>query len=839
MRARLACPVALAMALLVSGAVAAAPAPEETGRNCSPEPIRPQAGPDPLAQALRHYVRGRLLMGNGEHALAARELRAAAALAPKAARVWRRLGEALYEVGDLRGAVEALDETLRLRPTDVPSLYLRGRAAHRLGRPKDAVASFEALVRSASEHSPYRLLGLYHLARTHQEGGDVDAAIRDYETLLRLLAEPRPFFRQHSEIYLLYRGQAQLKEVLGRLYLLRGDNDRAILTFSEALADRPHHTILLGLLCRACIQKKDFPNARAWARKLIEAHPGASVGYRRLVETYRAEDNLPGAVAELEDYRRRNPENHAVAFQLAEACEAADEEEKAAALYGELAGQADRKPGSVAAALKLAELHRREGRPVEALEALAGAMTGRRSESAILVRAARLIDGLENPEQVYRDAGRLVTDDAEGCGPFVLVGMLAERAGKPDEAIDLYHKAIARQPKTAIAYSRKAHLLIRADRLEDALGVYRAAIAAGLPLPAFHRQMGMILERLDRLDEAVEEYRVARRGAPDDRVTRRLLVAALMRLGKLDEAEAELTSHLLRFPTDVRALCQLAAVHIGKNDLARAEQAIEQALAIDAESVPPRGMLAEIRYRQERFAEAEHIARAILADHPEAEDVRLLLAHALAAQGRHKEAVAEVRGLLAADPENIAWRYLLAGLYNEMEDAASSEKELLRILEVMPDHAPSNNDLAYMWADRGVHVERAERMIRLALKADPQSAAYLDSLGWVFYKRGRFEESLEILESAAEKAPDLDPTIWDHLGDACWRLSREAEAIKAWEKAAQILEARTRRRRPEDLARVRRKVEDSRAGEAPSVAPLADENRPENDESLSNPPPEL
>jgi len=837
MPARSACSVALALALLVSGA-AAAPAPEEAGRDCSPAPVRPQAGPDPLAQALRRYVRGRLLTGTGEHALAARELRAAAALAPKAARIWRRLGEALYEAGDLRGAVEALDETLRLRPTDVPSLYLRGRAAHSLGRPKEAVASFEALVRTASEHSPYRLLSLYHLARTHQEGGDVDAAIRDYKALLHLLAEPRPFFRRHAEIYLLFRGQAQLKEVLGRLYLLRGDNDRAILTFSEALADQPHHTILLGLLCRACIQKKDFPNARAWARKLIEAHPGASIGYRRLVETYRAEDNLPGAVAELEDYRRRNPENHAVAFQLAEACEAAGEEKKAADLYGELAGQADRRPGNVAAALKLAELHRREGRPVEALEALAGAMTGRRSESAILVRAARLIDGLENPEQVYQDAGRLVTDDAEGCGPFVLVGMLAERAGKPDEAIALYDKAIARQPKTAIAYSRKAHLLIRADRLEDALGVYRAAISAGLPLPAFHRQMGMILERLDRVDEAVEEYRVARRGAPDDRVTRFRLAAALMRLGKLDEAEAELTSHLARFPTDVRALCQLAAVHIGKNDLARAEQAVEQALAIDAESVPPRGMLAEIRYRQERFAEAEHIARAILADHPGAKDVRLLLAHTLVAQGRHKEAVAEVRGLLAADPENIAWRYLLAGLYNEMGDTPASEKELLHILEVMPDHAPSNNDLAYMWADRGVHVERAERMIRLALKADPESAAYLDSLGWVFYKRGRFAESLKILESAAEKAPDLDPTIWDHLGDAYWRLSREAEAIKAWEKAAQILEARTRRRRPEDLARVRRKVEDSRAREAPSVAPLADEDRPENDESLSNPPPE-
>ncbi|MCX5683507.1 MAG: hypothetical protein NT049_07475 [Planctomycetota bacterium] len=120
---------------------------------------------------------------------------------------------------------------------------------------------------------------------------------------------------------------------------------------------------------------------------------------------------------------------------------------------------------------------------------------------------------------------------------------------------------------------------------------------------------------------------------------------------------------------------------------------------------------------------------------------------------------------------------------------------------------------------------KAEQLVREALKASPESAAYLDSLGWVLYKEGKFDEAVRTLLDATKAAPELDAVLWDHLGDAYWRLSRQEDAKKAWEAAVKILGDRGEGKAG-DLKRVREKVENVQAGKAPAVAPLAPKDEP-------------
>lgn len=74
-------------------------------------------------------------------------------------------------------------------------------------------------------------------------------------------------------------------------------------------------------------------------------------------------------------------------------------------------------------------------------------------------------------------------------------------------------------------------------------------------------------------------------------------------------------------------------------------------------------------------------------------------------------------------------------------------------------------------------------MIRKAVAAEPENAAYLDSLGWVLFKLGKYEEALSPLEKAAEMRTGGDGTIYEHLGDVYDKLGRAADAQKAWAKA--------------------------------------------------------
>ena len=526
----------LAAVLLVTASAAAAaeetPAPAPAAANPSPHfwaaemPAPEVPGPDPIAQSLRHYVRGRLLAVSGEHVRAAKELKQAAELAPGVSYVWLYLGLSLYDSGNVPEATKALDKAMKLAPDHPAALYYRARVARNAGDLKFASELLTKLVTVASKGTAFLILGSYHLAQVSNELGDVDGAIARYEALLEEIREPQAYFQRYAELFMIYRGQLQVKETLGRLYLLRGDNGKAVTLLKEVLAERPDHYEVLGHLCHAYVQQKDFSAARDVARRAMGARPDSSEGYQRLAEVYRAEGNPEGIITDLEGAHKKSPDNRMLAFQLAGFYESFGRKDAAARLYGELSVGADASQGpSVAAALKLAELQVQANRPVEAIEALAVAISGAPADAAILVRGAQLIEGLKDPAAIYQEALRLVTDDKKNYGAFILVGMLAETVKPADdaekqkyraEAIALYDKALARQPKAAIAYSRKADLLIDAQRPADALAVYEAAFKAGLDIPVFHRKMGMLLEYLDRPGEAMVQYRIARQAAPDD-----------------------------------------------------------------------------------------------------------------------------------------------------------------------------------------------------------------------------------------------------------------------------------------------------------------------------------
>ena len=74
-------------------------------------------------------------------------------------------------------------------------------------------------------------------------------------------------------------------------------------------------------------------------------------------------------------------------------------------------------------------------------------------------------------------------------------------------------------------------------------------------------------------------------------------------------------------------------------------------------------------------------------------------------------------------------------------------------------------------------------MIRKAVAAEPNNAAYRDSLGWVLYRLGRYPEAVAELEKAAA-GKDPDATVLDHLGDAQQKLGQAEKARQTWRRAA-------------------------------------------------------
>ena len=131
-------------------------------------------------------------------------------------------------------------------------------------------------------------------------------------------------------------------------------------------------------------------------------------------------------------------------------------------------------------------------------------------------------------------------------------------------------------------------------------------------------------------------------------------------------------------------------------------------------------------------------------------------------------------------------RMRLSNAYVQAGDMANGEKYLEEVYAKYPDDIGVNNDLGYLYADQGKKLEQAEKMIRLAVEAEPENKAYLDSLGWVLFQMERYPEALVELEKANSDQDYRDSTLIEHMGDTHAKLNQKEKARKAWQEALDV-----------------------------------------------------
>ena len=108
-----------------------------------------------------------------------------------------------------------------------------------------------------------------------------------------------------------------------------------------------------------------------------------------------------------------------------------------------------------------------------------------------------------------------------------------------------------------------------------------------------------------------------------------------------------------------------------------------------------------------------------------------------------------------------------------------------KALALAPNDAECANFVGYTLADLNRDLPRAEKLIRQAVTAEPDNAAYLDSLAWVCYRYGRFDDAWEtirrVLDAWGDEKPD--PVVLEHAGDIAVAKGLIIEAREYYTKA--------------------------------------------------------
>ncbi len=349
----------------------------------------------------------------------------------------------------------------------------------------------------------------------------------------------------------------------------------------------------------------------------------------------------------------------------------------------------------------------------------------------------------EDAAHAKKRAARVIELDPEWLQPKLLYARALLLSGEQEQAIDYTARIIGDDPDPdPNARMELAIMMISAGRDDDALSQVNQVLLENPSRVDALRLMAIINFRQEHYDAAWDDFE-------DVLASRRYTMEALYYLARIAD---------IREQTD-RAIRLYAQVDEGQYAVVSRRRA--SALVAFQNDDPDEAM-----DLLDRFAE-KNSEFAI--------DMVLARAQLLQSLERYDEALVEYDRFVAYRPESegaVLGRAELLLRMDRLEDAIAEYRDAVKR---WPDSAMSLNALGYTLADRTEEYREAEKLIRKALKLNPDSPAIIDSWGWVLYRLGRHEEALVALERAYEGLPD--PEIAAHIVEVLAALGRHDEAL--------------------------------------------------------------
>ena len=131
--------------------------------------------------------------------------------------------------------------------------------------------------------------------------------------------------------------------------------------------------------------------------------------------------------------------------------------------------------------------------------------------------------------------------------------------------------------------------------------------------------------------------------------------------------------------------------------------------------------------------------------------------------------------------------YRRGSSYERLGDYVSSDRDLLKSLEVNPGDAYVLNYLAYSWLEREYKIDLSLQMLEKAYAAQNNDPYIIDSIGWAYYLIDDYIKAENFIKRAVELMPE-DPIVNDHYGDILWKLDRKIQARYFWENVLNLEE---------------------------------------------------
>jgi tetratricopeptide (TPR) repeat protein len=317
---------------------------------------------------------------------------------------------------------------------------------------------------------------------------------------------------------------------------------------------------------------------------------------------------------------------------------------------------------------------------------------------------------------------------------------------------------------------------------------------------------------------AVKSAQDAKKNAPANPDAQLALARSLIAQRNITEAQPEVAALLAKYPQRAEPQALNGFILLQKKQTAEARAAFERALKLDPDYPEAYEGLLALDFRANRIADAVKRIDARLAQKPNNPTLLVVSARTYAAARQPEKSETALRRVIELDPNNMP-AYLLLGQsyiaqkkmdqavaqYDEVSKrtqnvSASTMAALLVQLQRRDDEALKRyeaivaanqgapvaaNNLAWMYAEKGVNLNMALQLAQQAKSQLPNSADVSDTLGWVYIKKGLPQLAIGPLEESVAKVPE-NAMFRYHLGLAYAQAGQKDKARAALERALQL-----------------------------------------------------
>jgi tetratricopeptide (TPR) repeat protein len=391
----------------------------------------------------------------------------------------------------------------------------------------------------------------------------------------------------------------------------------------------------------------------------------------------------------------------------------------------------------------------------------------------ILLNQKRLAEA----EQAVKQGLQHAPESALG---YYYLGRISMEAGKTDQALGSFERAISANPSFEPAYLAQASFYESRQEKDKAIAVLQKYLQRVNPRNKDIRQhlIQLYITTKDYAGGLAELQKMLDEDPGDLDAQLRM---ALIYGEKKEYAKAieQLTAVLKARPAELKIRDYLGYMYEETKNFPKAIEAYQFNVQLEPTFVESHVHLGVLHYRLKQFPEAiAHLTEAVRLN-PKQPEPHIVLGLAYLQSEQFEKASQAFEDGIRHNPKNADLHFNLGTAYDKLDRFDDVVREMEAALALDPHHADALNYLGYSYAERGIKIDQALSLTRQAVALKPDNGYYVDSLGWAFYKSGMLAEALNEIKRAVSLVGD-DPVIYEHLGEIYMKQERQADAREAW-----------------------------------------------------------